>query len=74
MFAFTSQLFYFTIKGLVCFVLFKYKNLLWDHILYTFIFVLFLIINTYYILTTGRDPGFEPIRTGPDDEGRVLMN
>ena len=67
MFAFTSQLFYFTIKALVCFVLFKYKNILWENPTYILIFVVFLLINTYFILTTGKDPGFEPVRTSHDE-------
>lgn len=56
--AFTAQLFYFTIKALVLFIFYSYKNYLSGNLPLCAIFFLLLIINTYLMLTTGRDPGF----------------
>ena len=59
MMAFTSQLFYFTIKVLVCFILIKYKNQLWENKAELVVFISLLLLNTYFIITTGNNPGYE---------------
>lgn len=57
--AFTTQLFYFSMKSLFCYILYKYKTVLDQTRLGISLYLLLLIANTYMILTTGRDPGYE---------------
>ena len=52
---------YFVVKGIVLLILFKYDNYLKNNQIYIVPFVLLLLINTYMMLTAGKDPGFEPM-------------
>jgi hypothetical protein len=47
------------VKALVLLVLYKYDNFLKHEQVYIIPFVALLIINTYLVLTTGKDPGYE---------------
>lgn len=57
--AFTTQLFYFSMKLLFCYILYKYNNTLKNNTMYVLAFGAVLIINTALIILSGRDPGFE---------------
>ena len=72
MHAFTTQLFYFTMKALVCLVFVKYQNYLWGDLKKILFFIGLLIINAYYILTTGNDPGYEPIQIATDEINNLM--
>lgn len=56
---FTCFLVYFLVKAIVLLLLYKYDNLLKHEPLYIIPFGGLLLINSYLMLTAGKDPGFE---------------
>lgn len=57
---FTCFLVYFVVKAIVLLILYRYDNLLKHHPMYIPPFIFLLAANTYLMVTTGKDPGFEP--------------
>lgn len=57
--AFTCILVYFVVKAIVLLLLYKYDNLLKREPIYIIPFASLLVINSYLMLTAGKDPGFE---------------
>lgn len=68
--AFTTQLFYFTMKTLFCYVLYQYDNTLKTNWLNIAAYCLLLASNTCLIMVTGRDPGYEPSQEHISIEGQ----
>lgn len=57
--AFTTQLFYFTMKALFCYILCRYRTPLNESAPSVVLYALMLLANAYLILTTGRNPGYQ---------------
>jgi hypothetical protein len=52
------QQFYFMVKALTIYMLWLYKSPLHNDILQCIVYAMLLLLNTYLILTIGKNPGY----------------